>query len=307
MNILYVPKFKQPAQGIEFYNTISPGFEKHGDKLILCDVTKFKKYNNHQRLEKILKEYKKTDLLIGPAIYKKLIKPWDPHLREIWLKTNINYINIELGYLGNRQKNLSLGYNGINGEACFLNKNSPDDRWEKFQKEQRRVVSLKNHRTHPYGPLGYSIAPWKKEQHGDEVLIIEQQPGDCSLTSQYTTKIDMAEWSLKQKEKYINLGYKVRVRPRIKPGRSLIEDFYHAKFVVTCSSNCGVLAVLAGIPTIAEYPISMVYDICKETKTPNREQWIKDLLYCQWSIEEIKNGDAWDHLRKADFTSIINE
>ena len=307
MNILYISKFKQPNQGIELYKHIRSGFKKHGDNLILCDVKKFKQYCDSQRLEKILEEHKNIDLLIGPAIYKKLIKPWRPDLREIWLKTNLNYINIELGYLGNRQTNLSLGYNGINGEAVFLNKNSRDDRWKKFQKEQRRVVSLRTHRTHPYGPYGYGIAPWKKEEHGEEVLIIEQQPGDCSLASQYTTKIDIAAWSLEQKEKYENLGYKVRVRPRIKPGRSLIEDFQHAKFAVTCSSNCGVLTMLAGIPTIAEYPISMVYDICKETKTPDREQWIKNLLYCQWSLKEIKNGLAWDHLKRANLTNIINE
>ena len=259
----------------------------------------------------VLSIYKNIDLLIGPAIHKKIIKPWREDLRDAWLKTNLNYINVELGYLGNRRKNPSIGYNGINGEAIFLNSNSPGDRWDKFKKnitdDYRIYNRLLPEINKPYhlGSDEVKLPPWRNT--GDEVLIIQQIPTDCALISRQLPAINMDDWTLKQKQKYEKMGHKVRIRPTTNPGRSLEQDFIHAKLVVTCSSNCGVLSVLAGIPTIAEYPISMVYNLCKKNKTPDREQWLKNLLYCQWHLEEIENGDMWDHLKTPDLSNILSE
>jgi hypothetical protein len=29
---------------------------------------------------------------------------------------------------------------------------------------------------------------------------------------------------------------------------------------------------------------------------PPREQWLNDLAYTQWTLEELKSGEAWKHL-----------
>ncbi len=83
---------------------------------------------------------------------------------------------------------------------------------------------------------------------------------------------------------------------------SLEVDLAGARGVVTLSSTVGVDAVLAGKPVLAYDPISMVYDIAGHhveqfPETMDREQWAHNLAYCQWTEKEIRNGEAWEHLK----------
>ena len=193
-------------------------------------------------------------------------------------KDSKDYLVIERGYYNDRFKHYSVGYNGLNGEADFVNFNSDNKRWKH----------------------DHLIQPWQDNKDG-YVLIIGQTPGDASLNSKALPKVKIDIWISEQKEKYEAMGHRAKVRnhPNVcPPTRSLQEDFAGAKLVVTCSSNTGVESVMAGIPTVADYPCSMVYKLCRDTATPNREQWLQDLAYCQWDIHEIRSGEAWEHLRR---------
>ena len=74
--------------------------------------------------------------------------------------------------------------------------------------------------------------------------------------------------------------------------------------VVCHSSGFAVDAVLAGVPAITLHHGSFVYPICshdlsevENPKMPDRIPWFSRLAYCQWTLEEIKNGDAWRHFQ----------
>ena len=86
---------------------------------------------------------------------------------------------------------------------------------------------------------------------------------------------------------------------------SLEECFKVAKCIYTYSSTSGIDAMLAGKPVIAESPVSMVYDLAghgvkdiKKLKEPkDRQQWFNDLAYRQWTLEEIRKGEAWEFIK----------
>ncbi len=206
-----------------------------------------------------------------------LVVTWG-HRPNDWRKLASDYLVIERGYYDDRMKWFSLGYNGLNGEADFVNENSDDSRW----KHQ------------------HLIKPWKDNTEG-YVLIIDQTPGDMSLKSKTEPEINVHEWAINEKRFYesFDIPAKIRSHPNCnKPTQSLKQAFAGARLCVTCSSNTGVEAVMAGVPTSADYPCSMVYKLLKDNSTPDRTQWLRDLSYCQWQLDEIRNGDAWEHLRK---------
>jgi len=293
MKIVYVMK-RHGHRARKLYPIVVEGFKKHNLQVICHDQYSYESDD----LQCVLQSHKDIDLLIGPALYKFTIPLWKSDVREQWLNTNMNFISIERGHGSYRKQTFSMGYNGIMGEADFINSNSDDKRWLSTNDIRKKIKR--------------QLKPWRSEDDGEYVLIIYQKPGDSSLNSK-TSKIppvDIEAWVNEQRIKYENLGYKVRVRTNSarKPrnGQPLEDDFAGAKFVVICSSNCGVLAVEAGVPTVATHPISMVYDICKHTKTPDRSQWVKNLSYCHWTKAEIRSGEAWEHLKQANFKAMLD-
>ncbi|KKL23175.1 hypothetical protein LCGC14_2428000, partial [marine sediment metagenome] len=84
---------------------------------------------------------------------------------------------------------------------------------------------------------------------------------------------------------------------------TLEQDMAGAIAVITFSSTVGVDALIAGKPTVAYDPISMVYNVVPHRiqltslVEPDRAQWAYNLAYTQWSKDEIESGLAWDHLR----------
>ena len=69
---------------------------------------------------------------------------------------------------------------------------------------------------------------------------------------------------------------------------------YHA--VVNWSSNPSTQAVIAGVPAFVG-PSSLAYDVSNHDFStienpimPDRTQWLNDLAYTEWTIEEISQG-----------------
>ena len=70
-----------------------------------------------------------------------------------------DYLVCERGYVGDRFYWTSLGFNGLNGRADFVNEGVPGDRWERYYADQLQ-------------PL---------RSGGDYALLIGQVPGDAAL------------------------------------------------------------------------------------------------------------------------------
>jgi hypothetical protein len=61
-------------------------------------------------------------------------------------------------------------------------------------------------------------------------------------------------------------------------------------------------AAIRGIPVVSYDPHSPVAPIAgrvRDIRRPFREQWIRDLAWHNWHVDEIASGAAWDFLRNA--------
>lgn len=195
---------------------------------------------------------------------------------------------MERGYLGDRFKWTSLGWNGLNGYASFPE--IPDDGGERFN---------------TYFPG--LMKPWRTNG-GDYVLLIGQVPGDASLKGQ-----DLRPWYAKTAQQ-AQMRYEIPVvfRPHplaarrggvyVVPGTrmqhgSLAEALSKAAVVVSFNSNTTVESVLAGVPTVCMDRGSMAFDMCSHEVqaplvTPDREQWAHQLAHRQFLLSEIRSGAA---------------
>ena len=145
------------------------------------------------------------------------------------------------------------------------------------------------------------------------VGVLGQVPGDAALYG-----LDLDAWAQRTCAALLAQGRTVRYRPhplvrrcgdvRCPAGAtgstgSLDEDLAGAALAVTFNSTAGVEAVLAGVPTVAldvgamAWPVT-THDLAS-VQTPEREPWAHRLAWCQWTIEEIASGLAWEHLAAA--------
>lgn len=193
-----------------------------------------------------------------------------------------------------------LGLNAAFGPAAdFGNKNSPPDRWER---------------------LGIAIKPYRED--GDHVLLVGQTPNDASLGS-----VDIVDW-LVETATGIRALTKRPILVRFHPGmgddyardaknrlsrigsvhvaereQTLAENLGNAWVSVSLSSGAAIESLISGVPAITLSPDSLAYGITshdlesvKKPLLPDREQFLYDLAYAQWSPEEYADGTAWRHI-----------
>lgn len=192
---------------------------------------------------------------------------------------------MERGYLGDRFKYTSLGWNGLNGHAEF-----PEYLYDNGKRFLEHNIAVK---------------PWKTS--GEYALILGQVPGDQSLQGK-----DMRIW-YEEKAKEIIDYYDIPVHFRPHPEAvkrgiaqpvprtiasqgTLGEALSGAKFTVCYNSNSSVDSLLNGVPCIVGDKGSMVYDLCgkdiSDIKYTEREKPLHRLAQTQWTIDEIKSGEA---------------
>lgn len=206
-----------------------------------------------------------------------------------------------------------IGINGyLNRDAQWprLNPTEASDRLEKF---------------------GISWDGWKNQSQG-HVVVALQLPGDASLRGQ-----DINEWALdavlrirrvcdrpivvrchplvsdRGMQDHSELATKILMagidKIKFSDGATVswADDIKGALCTVTYSSGMAIDSVLAGIPTIAcdegnfAWGISSnsIEDI-KNIRRASREeinQWLRFLVGCQWNLEEMRDGTAWNHVR----------
>jgi len=226
--------------------------------------------------------YKPCDLAVVWGLRNKEINKGQ-------LEHSADYLVMERGYFNDRKKYTGLGFNGLNGRAEFLAENMPPDRWEKH---------------------GVEIKPWRMK--GDYILLMGQVSGDQSLYGK-----DPRHWYEKTMNEIkaitdIPVYYRPHPLSRKYDGilqcdgcmtDTLADAFSKAIVVITYNSNSGVDAILNGIPVIAMDQGSMAWDMARheitnEFSIPDRKQWLYDLAYKEWTINEIEPGEAWDHLKQ---------
>ena len=221
---------------------------------------------------------------IGPSSTKH-VACWGWRQGKILRDAGHEVLVMERGYIGNRFSLSSLAWNGLNGYGEFPNIENCDS--ARFD----NVATLK---------------PWKHD--GEYVLIMGQVPGDASLRgrnlmpwyeSVAVLAADFYGLPVLFRPHPVAIKRGARQQPRhtqVCRADSLEKSMSKAAVVITYNSNSAVDAVLAGVPTIAYDAGSMAYPVTAhsigELVRPDRQQWANDLAWCQWSIDEIRDGTA---------------
>lgn len=202
-------------------------------------------------------------------------------------KRGRRYLVLELGYMGDRHHWASIGYDGLNGRADFCTDNVPGDRWEKH--------------------FAHLMRPWRTGGRGCD-LVIGQVPGDASIGH-----INIMSWlgdiarALDGRDMVFRPHPLAADMPTPRGMRRsmgcLVGDLRSARRVITFNSNVGVDAILHGVPVVAFDQGSMVRSVARHGLPgwpvyPDRTAWAHRMAYCQWTRDEIANGDAWEHLKR---------
>lgn len=219
----------------------------------------------------------------------KHVCAWGWRRSEVFRNKGYEVLVMERGYIGDRFKLTSLGWNGLNGFADFPE--YPDDGGARFREH------------------GGVLKPWKEK--GDYVLILGQVRGDASLRGQ-----DISSWYEKT-AKAIKKHYGVPVYFRMHPDAirrggykeildvprlegTLEQALSEALFTVAYNSNSCLDSILAGVPCYAGDRGTMAFDLCmphwQALHYPDRERAVHRIAWTQWSQEEIRTGIALEKL-----------
>lgn len=196
-------------------------------------------------------------------------------------KAGCNVIVAERGYIGDRFKYTSIGINGLNGRATFVEAPDPDNRFE---------------------PHKHLLKPWNP--YGDYVLICGQVPGDAALGG-----VDLNPWYRRKADEYLSKGYRVKFRPHPlgavrgaiqhlggceTDSSTLEESLSGAGLVITYNSNTGVDALLSGKIATCENEGALIH--CWDGSESDRIRLLKEVSCYQWLDEEIASGQAIENL-----------
>jgi hypothetical protein len=194
---------------------------------------------------------------------------------------------MERGYIGDRFRWSSLGWNGLNGRAEFANRSDGGRRFRRHFAGMMRPM----------------------RRRGEYVLLIGQVAGDAALDGrslvpwyeataarareEYGLPVVFRPHPLSKSEDAISAGAVDDVR-----GGDLQAALEDAAVVITWNSNTAVEAVLAGRPTIAMDAGSMAWPVTAHEIGPipriGRSSWAASLAWKQFTLEEMANGFALD-------------
>lgn len=246
------------------------------------------------QVEKTLVEgfvYEPSEVAVIFGVYKSKVRKSWPRGKVFRQQRdkNLDVIVLETGYINRgdgEAHHYAAGFNGLNGRADFRSKNMGPERWES---------------------LGVQLKPYSR---GENVILCGQVPHDASVDH-----TDHKAWIVETAQKLkVMTSRKVIFRPHpLFPlpalagcehsTRTLAEDLKNAHCVVTFNSNSGVEALVDGKAVFAFDEGSMVHGLAdknladlEDPDYPNRQQWARDLAYCQWTLDEMREGLAWRHL-----------
>jgi hypothetical protein len=206
---------------------------------------------------------------------------------------------------GNSKKFLRYSYDGIfpsTGEYC--NADPDPGRWElikknlgiglKPQQKTGNNILICCQRDGGWSMGGKALIPWLMKtisyirKYSDRTIVIRFHPGDKNVLAH---KRAIARYRMKD--------VKVSNNPNI------LQDFDNVHAVINYNSSPAVAAAIEGIPTFvldpnnsqaAEVAHHNLKDL-ENIREFDRESWILKMAQMHWSLDELKDGTAWQHLR----------
>ena len=142
--------------------------------------------------------------------------------------------------------------------------------------------------------LGVELRPWRR--HGDHILVI---PLTGAIADYYG--IDPDKW-LQSTVSEITTATDRPVQTKIKGQGNLEKALKNCWCVVTHSSNVAVDAILNGVPAITLGEsicenVSWGFEDIEQPVWPEREWWLRAVAYNQWTLDEMRSGECWRHVK----------
>jgi hypothetical protein len=199
----------------------------------------------------------------------------------------------------------------------FLSDNSPADRWEKM----KSLWNIKEHpwrQSHPEDPILFVLQPkdnwsmneldpieWFKKVYDkirpltNRKFLVRPHPNHLAAIQQRQNEFP------KDVELIIN-------GPTVFTGDD--KKFYRFNFqdaisqchaVVTHNSTASIDSCVRGIPTFVTSELALCWQVANRNLEdienpifPDRTQWLNDLGYKQWTVEEIKSGMVFKRFKE---------
>jgi len=198
----------------------------------------------------------------------------------------------------------------------FLSDNSPPDRWEMMKK----IWNIK-------------YEPWRKSNQEDPILFVLQPKDNWSMN-----ELDPIEWFKGVYEKLrpaTDRQFLIRPHPnhmahieerlnefpedcKVIIGQKFFsgdeKKYYRFNFqeaianchaVVTHNSTASIDSCVRGIPTFVTSDLALCWDVANKNlnnietpEYPNRDQWVYDLGYKQWTEQEIRDGTVFKRFKQ---------
>lgn len=204
-------------------------------------------------------------------------------------------VYVDLGYWSRQKTGHFDGYHKV-----AINSRHPT---AYFQNVRHDASRLAGH--------GIEIKPWR--QSGDFILL-----AGMSDRAALVAGFQPEEWeraAVAELRRHTDMPIVYRPKPNYLMARPIEGTiFAHKKTAVTDAlqcchavvshhSNVGVEALIHGVPSFtkegAALPLSQsdFSKICDPRLPDDRQQWLQDLSYCQWHVEEMRTGAVWAHLK----------
>lgn len=157
--------------------------------------------------------------------------------------------------------------------------------------------------------MGVKIRPWNEQ--GREVLVL-----GASGKSMAQHGFSYLQWEMATARQLVAMGLRVVYRP--KPNdperqtlpiagvghdeRPLADALQAASFVVAHHSNAAIDALVAGVPVHCVTGAAAAFSVPLEAaanppRLEGREQFLADVAWLQWTLEEMRAGTTWRHLK----------
>ncbi len=210
-------------------------------------------------------------------------------------KKQATAVYIDLGYWHRRLSGRYDGYHKV-----VVNSRHPT---AYFQQTKHSPLRFRD--------LGLIVRPWQKINDGKILLAsMSQKAAVAEGLPPFTWERDALNSILRHTERGVIYRPKPNC-PRARPMRGsqfdkktslpLVLGGCHA--VVTRQSNTAVDALLSGVPVFCELGVASVMGhgdlaLIESPRYPdNRQRWVEDIAWCQFTTAEIRTGLPFAHLK----------
>ena len=216
-----------------------------------------------------------------------------------------------------------LGWWHLLNPGKFNNKNSPSDRWKKIKEKQKlEVKPWRKKGKHILIPLqknNDSVVESMLDRYGSmrnwiNTTIKEiRKYTDRDILIRPTVKTNVHSYAEAMRLPGVSVSETFRDNPstdgtnftrNIEGGPGLQVELNNAWAVVGYNTSTLFESIMDGIPTVScdpdahTIPVSIqIKDIENPPMDIERMQWLYDMSYISWSMDEIQRGVTWEHLK----------